>query len=94
MKISESKRESGISAGGFQSNISCMPAFRADTDDYHELDTYIERFERHTTLSKWPQDLLGGCTGQFAYWPRPRCLCVDVTSVQDASDFDLLKRML
>ena len=89
LKISECKRDSGITAGGFQSKIPCMPAFRAGTD---ELNAYIERFERHATLSKWPQNCWAAALGNLLTGPA-----LDVyasISVQDASDFDLLKRML
>ena len=89
VKISENKRDGANSNGGFQSKIPCMPAFRADTD---ELDAYIERFERHAILSKWPENCWASALGNLLTGPA-----LDVyasLSARDSSDYDLLKRML
>ena len=89
LKISESKPDNGAPVGGFTSKIPCMPAFRADTD---ELDAYIERFERHAILSKWPGECWAAALGNLLTGPA-----LDVYAsmrAQDASDYNLLKRML
>ena len=88
LKINES-RHNGNSTEYVKSKIPCMPAFRADTD---ELDAYIERFERHATLSKWPENCWAAALGNLLTGPA-----LDIyasMSAHDASDYYLLKRML
>ncbi|XP_041482248.1 uncharacterized protein LOC121429309 [Lytechinus variegatus] len=66
-----------------------MPAFREKTD---ELDAYIDRFERHATLSKWPKDCWASALGNLLTGPALDVYCS--ISAEEATDYDLLKNML
>ena len=89
LQISESRKDSEVVSEGLTSKIPCMPAFRAKTD---ELDAYIDRFERHATLSKWPKECWASALGNLLTGPA-----LDVyssISAEEATDYELLKKML
>lgn len=89
LKIKECKRDSAVTTGGITSKVPCMPAFRADADD---LDSYLERFERHAALSKWPDECWATALGNLL--TGPALGVYSSMSAADASDYKLLKGLL